>query len=95
MADVRSFPKVPILGQPVTVSGWPLIVYAECKACVPSTFVPLMVKQNALGRTSDLTICPGCGRAMHLEQLQMDEQGQFRFGIAMGEQVAQPATTAN
>ncbi len=95
MSDVRPFPTVPIVGQPLHVLGWSLLVYVSCRYCTPPSFVPLMVKQGPLGRVSDLGICPGCGRAMHAAQMTMNAQNQLEFGISLAESMPTPAGTAS
>lgn len=76
---------MPIVGQPLEVLGWTLIVYVQCKSCQPPQFVPLTVTQLAFGRTAGLGICPGCARAMHVQALGMNAQNQLEFNVELGE----------
>lgn len=84
MPDVRAFPTVPLVGQPLEVLGWTLIVPVKCK-CPGSGYVLLHVKQGPLGRVADICICPACGRAMHIQSLSMDAHGQLEFAVGFGD----------
>jgi hypothetical protein len=92
MADPRSFPGVPLLGQPVEVLGWTLVINVRCKCDRPGLLM-LTLKQGELGQNADLGICPHCARPMHLAQMRMTDHGLLEFGLQMGEP-SRPATDA-
>jgi len=95
MPDIRHFPAVPIVGQPVQALGWTLVVNVLCK-CEHPQIVPLVVKQTQVARVSDLGICPNCGRHMHVAGLTQDPQGQFAFQIQCTEAAPSvPSTPAS
>ena len=84
MSDLRQFPAVPLVGQPLEVLGWTIIVNVRCKCDHPS-IVMMALKQSELGQNADLGICPGCARPMHIAQMRMNAQGQLEFGFQRGE----------
>lgn len=92
MPDLRSFPSVPIIGQPVEVTGYTIVVNVRCKCAQPHV-LQLVLKQAAVGQAADLGVCPGCARAMHIAQMSMNDQGQLVFGLQMGN-VGQPPDAA-
>lgn len=83
MADVRVFPAVPLVGQPLEVLGWTLVVSVTCRCDRPKV-LQIVLTQNELGRNAGIGICPTCGRALHLAQVTMDPQGQLQFAFAVG-----------
>lgn len=92
--DLRQFPGVPLLGQPVEVIGWTMVVNVRCKCDHPSV-VQLVVKQSAVGLNADVGLCPGCARPLHLATFKLNDAGHLEFGVGMGEAVSQPAVPAN
>ena len=84
MPDIRQFPAVPLIGQPLEVLGWTIVVNVRCKCDRPS-IVMMALKQSELGQHADLGICPGCARPMHIAQMTMNAQGLLEFGIQRGE----------
>lgn len=90
MSDVRPFPAaIPIVGQPVVVLGWTLVVNARCQ-CDRPTVVQLVIAQSELGRNANLGMCPHCARQMHIAQVTMDAQGQLQFGLQLGASTPTP-----
>ena len=94
MSDVRAFPAVPIVGQPVVVLGWTLVVNARCQCDRPQV-VQLVIAQGELGRNANLGMCPSCGRALHIAQLTMDAHGQLQFGLQVGAAPPAPIGSAS
>lgn len=74
---------IPLVGQPLDILGWTLIVQVQCKCDRPKVLA-LVVKQSELGRAADQGICPNCARPMHIAQIAMNAQNQLEFGIDLG-----------
>ena len=83
---------MPIVGQPLLVLGWTMVVNVRHN-CEQPTVIQLVLKQSELGQTADLGICPGCGRGMHITQTTVDAAGALQFGIVVGE--VQPHAPGN
>lgn len=75
---------IPLVGQPIDILSWTLVLNVLCK-CDHPTVVTLIVKQNELGRTTDLGLCPRCARPLQIRQMIMNAQNQLEFGIEVGE----------
>ncbi len=94
MAEMRAFPNVPLIGEPVTVLGWVCIVHVRHNCATP-TMVDVVVKSTPFGLSADLTLCPTCAQPFHIGGVQMSPDGQLQFGFQVGGPVPDPPGKAS
>ena len=83
MPNMRQFPEIPVVGQPLTVLGWTCIVHVK-HHCAATGLVDIVVKSTPLGLSADLGLCPSCATPMHVAGITLNPQGQVEFGFQCG-----------
>lgn len=86
--SVTQFPNaatVPIVGQPLAVLGYTIVVSVQCR-CAQTGIVTLVMTQSVSGQGSGVGVCPGCRRALHIHAVH-ETNGGLQFEVAMGETV--------
>ena len=73
---------VPILGQPVDVLGWTLVVQVQCR-CERTGVLQLVMIQTPIGRGTNPLPCPSCGRLLHIQTLSMTPTGNLAFALGI------------
>lgn len=70
--------EVPIVGRPVLVQAYAIVVTATCQCQVPGVSFQLLFQQTALGLQATPGVCPACRTVYAIPSLQM-ANGQLLF----------------
>lgn len=79
MPTLLDDPSVPLVGQPVKVVGYTIVVSAQC-ACTPAG-TPFQAIVRLEGPLASL--CPRCLTVYSVHQMAVNPQGAMGFGFAM------------
>lgn len=79
-------PDVPIIGQPVEIKGYLIIVQVVCK-CDPKEPHPMMARSDGA-----IVVCPGCKRGYFVRGItaKAGEKPHVNLGIQLTEQPTSP-----
>lgn len=72
--------EVPLIGQPLVVQAFTIVVAAACQCQRPNVPVQLIFQQTALGLQATPGVCPSCQTVWAVTSLQL-HHGQLQFDL--------------